>query len=223
MAGGGLPWIGAHNLYIADSATAWFASWLANGTITTVAGNGAPVNQETEAGHNAPDSQPVRVIAVSAAGQTLFLGTTTPLPSLAAREPLLQLSLTRPPCRLRGGRYRGRSRFRPAPHAGGRLRASFLDQRQGPGERFCRSESGRSGNPGALRTATLSIAGTAVAVTQADGVCSYSLGASGGTTLPGGGTGSIAVTADASCPWTASSPADWVTLTGSTSGVGVAR
>ncbi len=75
-------------------------------------------------------------------------------------------------------------------------------------------------NADALRAATISVAGTAVTVTQADTVCSYSLGAINGIMPRGGGTRSITLEAGPGCPWTAFSSADWLTLTGSSSGVG---
>ncbi len=75
-------------------------------------------------------------------------------------------------------------------------------------------------NPGALRSGTMMIAGTAIAVTQADGACNYALGPGGNTVLAAGASGSIAVTAGPSCPWVASSSVDWVTLSEPSSAVG---
>jgi uncharacterized protein (TIGR03437 family) len=75
-------------------------------------------------------------------------------------------------------------------------------------------------NPGLLRTATISVAGIAVAVMQGAGACSYSF-SPGTLTIPSdGGAGSITVTADPGCPWAASTPVDWATFTGPTSGIG---
>ena len=75
-------------------------------------------------------------------------------------------------------------------------------------------------NSGALRTAMISIAGVAVTVTQGDGACSYALGSGASSVLPAGGTGSITITTGAGCPWTASNPVGWVTLNGPASGIG---
>jgi sugar lactone lactonase YvrE len=75
-------------------------------------------------------------------------------------------------------------------------------------------------NPGAARTATISIAGALVQVSQSSPPCSYSL-AFGGQAFPAsGGAGSVGVTAPSWCPWTASSPVSWVTVTGGASGAG---
>ncbi len=75
-------------------------------------------------------------------------------------------------------------------------------------------------NPGTLRTATIAVAGFAITVSQGDNTCSYTLGSGSAASSPAGDTGSIPVRAGFSCPWTAASAADWVTLTGSTSGIG---
>ncbi len=74
-------------------------------------------------------------------------------------------------------------------------------------------------NPGTLRTATISIAGTAVAVTQGEGGCTYAIN-TGGSFAAGGGTGTLTVTAGASCPWIASSAVGWFAFAGPASGVG---
>ena len=73
-------------------------------------------------------------------------------------------------------------------------------------------------NSGPARTGTIIVAGQAVTVTQA-GACSYGLGAAGQTLSLAGGTGSLALTADPVCAWTATSNDDWISIS-SSSGTG---
>lgn len=72
----------------------------------------------------------------------------------------------------------------------------------------------------ASRSASISVGGQSFNVTQA-GVCAITISPVSATAATAGATGSIAVTASAnSCAWTATSSADWLTLTGATSGTG---
>jgi uncharacterized protein (TIGR03437 family) len=75
-------------------------------------------------------------------------------------------------------------------------------------------------NSGGPRTATVSIAGVSVSVTQQSAAaCTYSL--SGFAAFPSAGaTGSVGVSTASGCPWTASSAVSWITITGSSSGTG---
>jgi uncharacterized repeat protein (TIGR01451 family) len=50
--------------------------------------------------------------------------------------------------------------------------------------------------------------------------CSYSLGSSSATAPDTGGTGSVDLTADSGCPWTAASNDPWITITTAGSGYG---
>ena len=78
-------------------------------------------------------------------------------------------------------------------------------------------------NPGTLaRTATLTIAGKAFTVTEAGSSCTYSLTPSLITASPTGTSGSITVTTQAGCSWTASTTNVWITVSGSGSGSGTA-
>lgn len=81
-------------------------------------------------------------------------------------------------------------------------------------------------NTGVSRTGTITIGGLAVTIQQASGLstppagCTISLQPTS-TSLPAaGGTGTVAVTAGTSCPWTASALASWITLTTPVSGSG---
>src|SRR5262249_5896753 len=59
--------------------------------------------------------------------------------------------------------------------------------------------------------------------TPSNAPCTYSLGSSGLSALPGGGPGSVSLTTASDCLWTATSNTGWVTLSpGSTSGTGPA-
>jgi hypothetical protein len=51
-------------------------------------------------------------------------------------------------------------------------------------------------------------------------VCSYSISPASLSFYKNGGTGSVGVTAASGCSWTASSNADWITITGGSSGSG---
>jgi subtilisin family serine protease len=75
-------------------------------------------------------------------------------------------------------------------------------------------------NAGPLRAATISIAGYAVTVTQADSGCTYELSPGAGSFIAAGGNGSVNLATSASCPWSVSSSLDWVTPQGPTYGFG---
>src|SRR4030095_13504650 len=74
------------------------------------------------------------------------------------------------------------------------------------------------------RTGTLTIAGQTFTVTQAGVACSYAISpTSNPSVVPGGGTGSVSVTAATGCAWSSSSNAAWITFSGSSSGSGHGR
>jgi len=76
-------------------------------------------------------------------------------------------------------------------------------------------------NSGPARTGTLTIAGHTFTVTQPSGVvCTYSTQISTTTPLGTGGPGSAAVSAPATCPWSATSHAPWITITSGATGSG---
>ncbi len=71
------------------------------------------------------------------------------------------------------------------------------------------------------RSGTMTIAEKTFTVTQAGKpVCVYYLSSSGQLFSASGGAGSVAVTAQTGCSWTASSNADWITITAGGSGSG---
>ncbi|MCU1350464.1 MAG: uncharacterized protein JWO56_3494, partial [Acidobacteria bacterium] len=72
-------------------------------------------------------------------------------------------------------------------------------------------------NGGAQRSASIT-AGTAKFTLDQNG-CSYSLNTTGASTGAAGGPGSVVVTSDAGCPWTATSPVPWITITSGASGI----
>ncbi len=74
-------------------------------------------------------------------------------------------------------------------------------------------------NTGAARSGVLTIAGQTFTVTQASG-CSYSIAPPAQTMPAAGGANSVAVTAPASCGWTAASNVPWGHLTAGMSGTG---
>ncbi len=69
------------------------------------------------------------------------------------------------------------------------------------------------------RTAALTIAGRSFTVTQAGVPCSYTLSPASQSFSEAGGNGSITLTSNGACAWTATSNAGWVTVT-TTSGSG---
>jgi Viral BACON domain/Putative binding domain, N-terminal len=77
-------------------------------------------------------------------------------------------------------------------------------------------------NVGPARTGGVTVTGQKVAVAQANG-CTYGVSPDAQQIPPGGGPAAAAVTTATGCPWTASSGADWITMTTRTgSGAGQA-
>ena len=72
---------------------------------------------------------------------------------------------------------------------------------------------------GPVRSGELTIAGQRVAVSQGGG-CSVTIAPTSQTIGPEGGSGTISVTTDTACPWSAQSDAAWITITSATSGAG---
>jgi len=74
-----------------------------------------------------------------------------------------------------------------------------------------RVELTATANPGPERSASISIAGQSVSVKQASG-CTFTLSTQT-VDLPGqGGGAAVSITTAGACPWTATSQADWVSL-----------
>ena len=71
------------------------------------------------------------------------------------------------------------------------------------------------------RSATLTVAGQAVTVTQDAAPCTFTVSPLNPTSLAAtGGSASVTVTAPTGCAWTATEPADWLTITAGASGTG---
>ncbi|HSR14083.1 MAG TPA: BACON domain-containing carbohydrate-binding protein, partial [Thermodesulfobacteriota bacterium] len=76
-------------------------------------------------------------------------------------------------------------------------------------------------NSGASRQGTISVAGQTFSVTQSGtAVCTYTLSSSSSSVPASGALGSILLTTQAGCGWTAVSNAPWITLTSGTKGSG---
>jgi M6 family metalloprotease-like protein len=75
-------------------------------------------------------------------------------------------------------------------------------------------------NAGGTRSATLTIAGQTLTVSQAGAACTYSISPTSGSAATSGGTGSFNVTAGPGCAWTASSDSSWLHVTTGASGSG---
>jgi RHS repeat-associated protein len=71
-------------------------------------------------------------------------------------------------------------------------------------------------NNGGSRTGAISVRGQSFTVTQ----CGYVVSPTSASFNGGGGTGSITVSAAAGCAWSATSDAEWITITSGTSGAG---
>ena len=73
-----------------------------------------------------------------------------------------------------------------------------------------------SPNTGAARTATLTVAGQSIAVTQAAAgtTCTYALNPTSLSPTAAGGSTAVAVTTAAGCTWTTSGAPAWITVTG---------
>jgi hypothetical protein len=74
-------------------------------------------------------------------------------------------------------------------------------------------------NTGAARSGTITVAGQTFTVSEAV-ACTYNINPSSRTFALTGGTGTVQVTAPASCAWTAVSNANWIKLTDGASGSG---
>lgn len=72
---------------------------------------------------------------------------------------------------------------------------------------------------GPARSGAAVVAGQRVTIAQSAG-CSYAISPESATIPPAGGTGTVAVTAGAGCPWTASSNTAWLTIASGASGTG---
>jgi hypothetical protein len=68
------------------------------------------------------------------------------------------------------------------------------------------------------RTATFSVAGQTINVSQAGTTCTFELGSDTGSAPAAGGAGSVRVTAPAVCAWTATPNDSWLSITASGSG-----
>lgn len=76
-------------------------------------------------------------------------------------------------------------------------------------------------NPGSSRTGTLTVAGQTVTVNQAGtSTCNYSVNPSSLSLSASAAEGTITVTTQSGCSWTASSPVGWIQITSGSSGSG---
>ena len=75
-------------------------------------------------------------------------------------------------------------------------------------------------NTGAARSATLTVGGKSVTVSQAALACNYAFAPASASLAAAAGSSSVAVTVPAGCAWTASSSASWLAVTSGASGNG---
>jgi hypothetical protein len=71
-----------------------------------------------------------------------------------------------------------------------------------------------------VRTGTIIVAGQTFTVNQGSGVCTYAINPTNANVDAGGGTGSVDVTTQDGCSWTAVSNDDWIHVTSGGSGTG---
>jgi hypothetical protein len=74
-------------------------------------------------------------------------------------------------------------------------------------------------NTGAARTGTLTVAGQGVTISQS-APCTYNISPMNTSIDKAGGTGTVSVTTQAGCTWTAASNATWITISSGSSGTG---
>lgn len=80
---------------------------------------------------------------------------------------------------------------------------------------------GVAANPNAsARSATLTVAGQNIVITQAGQTCGYSLRSTSGSSPSGGGASAVDVLTAPGCPWSATSQAAWIAVTGGASSNG---
>jgi hypothetical protein len=72
------------------------------------------------------------------------------------------------------------------------------------------------------RSTSITIGGQSIPLTQAGAPCTYSLSGSNATAPPAGSSGTVTVTTQSSCSWTAASNVGWITVTGGGPGSGQA-
>jgi hypothetical protein len=75
-------------------------------------------------------------------------------------------------------------------------------------------------NTGAARSATMTIAGRTLTISQAAAPCSYATSPTSQSFTKAAGSGTVTVTATAGCSWTASEAVSWITITSGNSGTG---
>lgn len=75
-----------------------------------------------------------------------------------------------------------------------------------------------SANTGSSRTGTMTIAGQTFTVTQTGATCTFSITPTNQSFAANGGTGSVTVTTQSNCNWTATSNAAWIVITSGISG-----
>ncbi|HEU5254426.1 MAG TPA: BACON domain-containing carbohydrate-binding protein [Vicinamibacterales bacterium] len=74
-------------------------------------------------------------------------------------------------------------------------------------------------NTGSARTGTLTVAGQGVTISQS-APCTYNISPMSTSFDKAGGTGTVSVTTQTGCAWTAVSTATWITISGGSSGTG---
>src|SRR5262249_28061514 len=77
-----------------------------------------------------------------------------------------------------------------------------------------------SNQTGSARTSNVWMAGALLPVTQAAAPCHVTLFTTTTTFASSGGSGTLSVGNDTSCPWTVASNMNWITFTGSTGATG---
>ena len=213
----------AGNLYIADSNNERIRK-VSNGVITTVAGNGGQAGFSGDYGPATSAQLYVPTgVAVDSPGD-LYIAD-------AYNNRIRVLTPVGSPCT-----YSVSPTTLPAPASGGNLTVSIQTTASCawavsglPSWITVSGASSGTGsatvtlvvapNSGAAQSATISIAGVSVMVTQA-APCTYAISPGGQSFAATGGPGTINITAGAGCPWTAASTASWITITGVGTGSG---
>jgi uncharacterized protein (TIGR03437 family) len=216
----------AGNLYIADSFNNRIRK-VTNGVITTVAGNGTQgFSGDNGPAANAMLSGPIG-ITVDSAGD-LYIADT-------GNSRIRILTPTGSPCT-----HSVSPTTLQAPAAGGNLTVSIQTTASCswtvsglPGWITVSGASSGVGsaavtlvvspNSGAARSATISIVGVSVTVTQSAGAtapCAYSVSPTTSQAPASGGSLTVSIQTGASCPWAVSGLPGWITVSGASSGAG---
>jgi subtilisin family serine protease len=210
----------AGNLYIADSMNFRIRKVTPNGIITTVAGNGG-------GGYSGDGGPPLNAqiravgLALDSTGSLYFPDGLSRVRAVIPVNPSCQFHVDQTvlAALYTGGTFPVSIQTGPAcwwGASGFPWWISGQSSGKGPGTINLSVAS----NSGPLRTATVSVAGTAITVTQSDGFCNFGLSPASVSLPAAGGTFTVSVSGCANVPWAVANSLSWVIPAEPASGVG---